>query len=346
MLKWYEEQGENKDVVISSRIRLARNLIKYPFAKKISENQAVQLVEEVRSCFDIEEKKENYMSCNLSELSETEKLAMVERHILSPVMTNKKQATGLVMENNESVSVMINEEDHLKIQALVGGMNIKEAYKKADELDDYLYDKLGFAYQEHYGYLTSCPTNTGTGLRASYMVFLPALTGANKINRLAEEAMKYGVSIRGIYGEGSRSVSNIYQISNQKTLGSSELDIIHNLDNIVAQMIRQERKRREYLLVNNYDEIEDQVYRSYGVLKYTKQMNSIDALTLLSQVKFGMDMKILTLEQSISIYEMMMAIQPHSLQCHHGKYVGSKVRDKIRAEYLNEKLPKLVKAKE
>lgn len=344
MLKWYEENGINDDVVISSRVRLARNIAKYHFSKKLDDQTATVLVDEVVKAFDgYSDELGQYYSCNPNNLSEIERLAMVERHILSPAMSNKIQATGLIMSENESASIMVNEEDHVRIQALTGGMNIEKAYAMANDLDDYADELLGFAFDEKYGYLTSCPTNVGTGLRASYMVFLPALGGANKINRLSDEVAKYGITLRGIYGEGTNGLGNIYQISNQKTMGSTEQEIINNLNSIVVQVIKQERKRREFLLANNYDEIEDQVYRSYGVLKYTRQINSKDAMTLLAQIKFGVDTGIIRFTEEFHIYEMMMAIQPFSLQCHNGKYVGSNVRDKLRAEYLNVNLPDIVK---
>lgn len=344
MLKWYEEKGINDDVVISSRVRLARNISKYNFAKKLDDTTATQLVEEVEKAFEnFADENGKYYACNPDKMSEIERLAMVERHVLSPALATKKQATGLIMSENESATVMINEEDHVRIQALSGGMNIEKAFQMANALDDYADEKLGFAFDEKYGYLTSCPTNVGTGLRASYMVFLPALGGANKINRLSDEVAKYGVTLRGIYGEGTNGLGNIYQISNQKTMGSTEQEIINNLNSIVIQVIKQERKRREFLLANNYDEIEDQVYRSYGVLKYTRQINSKDAMTLLTQIKFGVEAGIIRFAEDFHIYEMMMAIQPYSLQCHNGKYVGSNVRDKLRAEYLNKNLPELVK---
>ncbi len=340
MLKWYEENGINDDVVVSSRVRLARNIAKYNFSKKLEDASATELVEEVKTAFEnYSDETGQFYICNPGNLSEIERLAMVERHIMSPAMASKKQSTGLIMSENESATIMVNEEDHVRIQALTGGMNIEKAFNMANELDDYADEKLGFAFDEKYGYLTSCPTNVGTGLRASYMVFLPALGGANKINRLSDEVAKYGITLRGIYGEGTNGLGNIYQISNQKTMGSTEQEIINNLNSIVTQVIKQERKRREFLLANNYDEIEDQVYRSYGVLKYTRQINSKDAMTLLAQIKFGVDTGIIKFAGDFHIYEMMMAIQPYSLQCHNGKYVGSNVRDKLRAEYLNTNLP-------
>jgi protein arginine kinase len=237
---------------------------------------------------------------------------------------------------------MINEEDHVRIQAIVGGMNLERAHLEADRIDDIAYEKLHFAYDEKYGYLTSCPTNAGTGIRASCMVFLPALSSARMIQKLIEEVGKYGVTIRGIYGEGTKSLGSIYQISNQKTMGNSESEIIENLKRIVFQVVKQERKRREYMLSVNADEIEDQVYRSFGVLKYARQISSEDAMTLLSQLKFGKDCGLIKFDREFNIHKLMMGVQPGSLQWTLGKNVGSLTRDQARAEYIRKELPKII----
>lgn len=341
MLKWYEQIVPDSDVVISSRIRLARNLENYPFPYKLDDEHADELVDEVKQITPSLSKRENrrFYSCNISTLSEIDKTAMVERHIVSPLLAEKKQATGLILSEDETVSIMINEEDHVRIQAIVGGMNLEQAYEEADKTDNIAYEKLHFAYDEKYGYLTACPTNVGTGMRASCMVFLPALSSARMIQRLIEEVGKYGVTIRGIYGEGTKSLGNIYQISNQKTMGNSEREIIDNLNRIVMQVVKQERKRREYMLSVNADDIEDQVFRSYGILKYARQISSNDAMTLLSQLKFGMDCELIKFDKEFNIHKLMMGVQPGSLQWSLGKNVGSITRDQSRAEYIRKELP-------
>ncbi len=344
MLKWYEQMVPDNDVVISSRVRLARNLETYPFSSKLTEDKAITLVNEVKEIATTLSEQDNrkFYSCNISMLSEIDKSAMVERHIVSPLLAEKEQATGLILSEDETVSVMINEEDHVRIQAIIGGMNLEQAYQEADLIDDIAYEKLHFAYDEKYGYLTSCPTNVGTGMRASCMVFLPALSAARLIQKLIEEVGKYGVTIRGIYGEGTKSLGSIYQISNQKTLGMSESEIIENLKRIVTQVVKQERKRREYMLSVNADEIEDQVFRSYGVLKYARQISSDDAMTLLSQLKFGMDCGLIHFDREFNVHKLMMGVQPGSLQWTLGKNVGSITRDKSRAEYIREELPTII----
>ncbi len=344
MLKWYEQSASDSDVVISSRVRLARNLVTYPFSSKIVEEQAAALVNEVKQIAGALSEKENrrFYACNISTLSDIDKIAMVERHIVSPLLAEKEQTTGLILADDESVSIMINEEDHVRIQAIVGGMNLEQAYAEADRIDDIAYEKLQFAYDEKYGYLTACPTNAGTGMRASCMMFLPALTSARMIQKLIEEVGKYGVTIRGIYGEGTKSLGSIYQISNQKTMGISESEIIENLKRIVLQVVKQERKRREYMLSVSSDEIQDQVFRSYGVLKYARQISSDDAMTLLSQLKFGADCGLIRFEREFNIHKLMMGVQPGSLQWTLGKNVGSLTRDQARAEYIRKELPTII----
>jgi protein arginine kinase len=343
MLKWYNEAAKNSDVVISSRIRLARNLRKYPFSIKLSDEQAKELVEEIKeagSTLEIQT-KDTYNSSNVNTLSEIDKTAMVERHIISPLLTAKKQSTGLILSENEKISIMINEEDHLRIQSVTGGMNINEAFRNANKIDDITSGIFEYAFHEKYGYLTSCPTNVGTGLRASYMVFLPALTAADRVGKLTEELGKYGIALRGTYGEATKSVGSLYQISNQKTLGSTEREIIDGLNRIVEQVMKQERRQREYILTNSYDEIEDKVHRSYGILRYAKQLSSADAMTLLAQLKLGIDLNLIKIDKEFNVHELMMEIQPGNLQSQLDKNIGTLQRDKIRTDYIRGKLPEI-----
>lgn len=343
MLKWYEEKEANNDIVISSRIRLARNLYKYPFSAIMDENEARELVEEVKPLTQVISEKENkhYYSCNINTLSEMDKTAMLERHILSPALVKKNQAAGIIISEDESVSIMINEEDHIRIQSIAAGLNLTKAYEMANRLDDITNKELNYAYDKKYGYLTSCPTNVGTGMRASCMMYLPALTSAKMIPKLIEELAKFGATIRGTYGEGTKSLATIYQISNQKTLGASEVEIIDNLNRLVLQVIRHEHKRREYVLSINHDELEEQVYRAYGILKYTRQISSEDAMALLSQLKFGTDYDLLSLEKDLNIHQLMMEIQPGSIQWKIGKTVGRSTRNKMRAEFIRKSLPEI-----
>lgn len=343
MPKWYKEAGNNSDVIISSRIRLARNLNKYPFSIKLTDKEAQELVEEVKSMSNVLERNTSsrFYSCNVNTLADIDKVAMVERHIISPMLIEKKQNTGLILSEDEKISIMINEEDHLRIQSITGGMNMEEAFIAANSIDDMIHEVLNFAFHDKYGYLSSCPTNVGTGLRASYMVFLPALTVSRNIEKLVEELGQYGIALRGTYGEASKSLGSLYQISNQKTLGSTERDIIDGLNRIVEQVMKQERKQREYMLATGHDEIEDKVHRSFGILKYAKQLTPSEAMTLLSQLKLGVEMELINLEKEYNIHELMMEIQPGNLSCLIDRNLGSVQRDKFRAEYIRSKLPNI-----
>ncbi len=360
MLKWYEETGEQKDIVISSRVRLARNYENYPFSATLKNDQAQILVNEImKETVKVKQSEHAYLFSEMDKLSEIEKYAMMERHLISRTMVQKKQKCAVAISPNESISIMMNDDDHIRIQSIQSGLSLDNAYGQVAELEDWLGESFAYAFDEKYGYLTSRVTDIGTGMRASCILFLPALTGAGGIIRLSEEVAKYGISMKPLNIEGALGTSFLYLVSNQKTLGVTENDILINLKNIVLQIIKQERKRREYILTNNYDELEDQVYRSYGVLKYTKQISTKDAMTLLAQVKFGLDTKIIEFDNSkqpdelendnnaidtlntSDIYAIMVNIQAYNMQCRNGKYAGSKLRDKNRAEYLNYTLPKL-----
>lgn len=344
MLKWYEQKAPDGDVVISSRVRLARNLANYPFSLKISNDQAEKMVEEVKETTeDLNQGtgKKHY-SCNLGTLSNIDKRAMVERHIISPNLVENQQVTGLILSEDETISIMINEEDHLRIQSIVGGMNLEAAYEVASRVDDIVSEKLDIAFDEKYGYLTSCPTNVGTGLRASCMVFLPALSSAGIIHRMFEELSKYGVTIRGIYGEGTKSLGSLYQISNQKTLGKTEREIIYSLNNVVNQIVKQERLKRQEIQDNNYDKIEDQVYRAYGILKYARQLTSSEAMSLLAQIKLAIDCDLIKFDKDVNIHKLMMGVQPGSLQWTIGKDVDDSQENYSRAEYLRKEIPRVI----
>lgn len=338
------QPSEYDDVIVSSRIRLARNLAGYDFQEKLSDEAALRMIEKVRELTPEISGREGmeYYSCNVQNLTAIQKNTLVESHSISPALAAKKQPTGLILSEDESVSIMINEEDHLRIQVVMAGRNLKETYKTADRLDDYLDSRLQISYSDRYGYLTSCLTNVGTGLRASYMMFLPGLTVSGKLQSLINEVAKYGIAIRGMYGEGTKSAGFLYQISNQRTLGGTEQDIIENLDQIVNQIVAMEHKSRSEWVDKEHDEIEDKVYRSYGVLRFTRSITTKDAMMLLAQLKLGSDMGLITFNGNGSrIHRLMMEIQPSTLQNTAKKTMEQEERDHVRAQYLNTHLPTL-----
>lgn len=347
MPKWYEERGNSSDVVISTKVRLSRNVKKYPFSTKMSDNEAKALVEELtKVCIESDILEGETISCNIHEMNEMNRIALEERQILSNAMTEKTQYSSILMREDESAEIMLNEEDHIRIQTISSGMNIVETYQKASLIDDKLSDAFEIAYDEKYGYLTASPVNLGTGLRVSYMLFLPALSAAGKINTLVTEVAKYGVTLRGLLGDEEQNYGDIYMVSNQRTLGCSEQEILENLNSLVTQIIKQERVRREYVLARNYNVIEEQVYRSYGILKYTKQIDERDAITLLSRIMFGADTGIIKFQEEGNLYQMIMNVQSNVLQAKAGKSMGSLSRERYRADYINRNLPKIANSEE
>lgn len=346
MKKWYEAEEGYNDVVISSRIRLARNLAEYNFRDRLSDEAAEELVEKIRGLSSGIASKEGmeYYSCVVNKLNPIERNSLMERHTISPALKKKNQTTGLILSEDESVSIMINEEDHIRIQAMSYGQSMRSVYRLVNRIDDYIDSSVRYAYNEKYGYLTSCPTNVGTGMRASYMLSLPALAMTGKMEALSEEVGKFGIVIRGIYGEGTKGAGFIYQVSNQKTLGCSEQEIIENLDQVAGQMVVLERRGRETMLNSNREFLVDKIYRSYGVLKYAKMLTAKDAMLLLAQVKLGADAGILSVKGGgAGLYRLMMDIQPGNLQKLCKKTMGNSERDSERALYINKKLPELLK---
>lgn len=342
MPKWYEERGNSSDVVISTKVRLSRNLKKYPFSAKLTDQEAKSLVDEVSAvCTESDILHGDTLACKIHEMNEMNRVALAERQVLSPDMVNKKQYSGLLMREDESAEIMINEEDHLRIQTICSGMDITETYKRANEIDDDLTEHFDVAFDERYGYLTSSPTNVGTGLRVTYTLFLPALSAAGKINTLVSEISKYGITLCGLFGEEDQNYGDVFLVFNQRTLGCSEQEIIENLNTLVMQIMKQERVRREYVLARNFNMIEDQVFRAYGILKYTKQIDEKDAVTLLSRIKLGVDTGVIKLQNEGNLYEMIMNVQSNVLQAKLGKSIGSVTRERLRAEYINQNLSEL-----
>mgnify|MGYP000142369505 FL=1 len=247
MLRWFEESGNNSDVVISSRVRLARNINGYNFSYKMSDTDAKMLVKNVTEQLKTVSPINSYNSYNFDYLDPYQKMGMRERHVISSYLEKQDYAAGFVAPD-EDVSIMINEEDHIRIQAFAAGMNMQKAYTLADKMDDVIGNVLDYSYDQKFGYLTTLPSNAGTGMRASYMLHLPALAGNNKISGLIPEVGRFGLVLRAMEGDNNRALGDIYQLSNLVTLGKSEKDIIDNLDNIAEQIIAQERNyRKQYI---------------------------------------------------------------------------------------------------
>lgn len=312
MNKWYQSK-EVDNIIISNRIRLARNVEEFKFPVKMDEKEALALNSKMKDTVDkLDEYKLKYI--DLGDVRHIQKRKMIERHIMSPHMLNQSLPGMVVLNNSETISIMVNEEDHLRLQGIGAGHDVSSTWKTVDMLDDAIEDHIDYAYSEKYGYMTSCPTNLGTGLRASYMLHLPLLEKTQYLQELLVEVGKLGMSIRGIYGEGSKSLASIYQISNQKTLGRTEEEIIESMQNIAMHIVDKEQGIRNNISLNLEGKLRDQVYRSYGILAYARQLTLSEAVNLLSDVKLGFEMGIYDMPQpKRSIYEIMIMIQDASI---------------------------------
>jgi len=347
-MKWYEKCNNNcNGVIISSRIRLARNLMNYPFPNSIGDYEAELMVNQInQAMFSANEYTNDFFELiNMQEIKQVEKMAMMERHVISPHFISMKRPTSLILSKDESISIMINEEDHIRIQSLETGMNLSDALDNANKVDDLLSEKLTYAFDEKLGFLTACLTNLGTGLRASYMVHLPALETSGQLKFLLDAVSKFGLTVRGIYGEGSEAQGSIFQISNQLTLGVNEQEIIDNLTTVTMQIVDQELVVRNKFLNERRLEFEDAIYRSYGILCNARVLSSKEAMTLLSDIKLGVELGILNIigDKTINIFELMTCIQPANLQKIEMKNLSLKERDIARADFVREHIANLIK---
>ncbi len=321
-------------VNISSRVRLARNLKDYPFPLRMDDKQKNEIIEKVKEVLPVLSEKLRFVE--LSDLSETALVSMVERHLISPEFADKKAGRALIVSEDESVSIMINEEDHLRIQVIKPGFSLDEAYELADRIDTELSDKLQFAFDDTLGYLTQCPTNLGTGMRASVMMHLSGLAETKSVSRIAANLQKLGFVIRGTFGEGTDAPSAMYQLSNQVTLGLSERVAIENIKNIVQKLSETEIITRQKLMESM--EYQDKISRSMGILLTARLISFNEAVRLLSNVRMGISEGIID-DVSIEVIDKLMVnIQPASLMQINGNMLTPQERDKMRAELIKKAL--------
>lgn len=320
--------------MISSRIRLARNIKGIPFTGRMTVEQKKAVctkVKEVASA--IPGYKFDYI--DMENVAAIQAGSMVEEHLISVEFANNREGEGLLLDRKHNVSVMINEEDHLRIQVLGRGEKLATLYETASEIDDALDEKLHFAFSEKLGYLTHCPTNLGTGLRASVMMHLPALHESGLINKIINTVSQVGLTVRGMYGEGSEPAGCVYQVSNQITLGISEKDTIERLEDIVRQIARNEAALREKMLENI--SIEDRVFRSYGIAREARIMSSQEFMKLMSDIRLGIEGGLLNLDTKV-LDELCIKVQPYTLMLYGGEGMEIRQRDIKRAEIVRDKL--------
>jgi len=329
----YKDLKDVSDVVISTRIRFARNLKEYPFPCRLSEDKKRKVASIIKEAVleGHSAISDRFKYIQMSELTQEEAVSLVERHLVSPEFISGRQGRGLLLLNDESVSIMINEEDHVRIQVISRGMKLNETYELADKIDPLLDERLDFAFDEKLGYLTQCPTNIGTGMRASLMLHLPALQESGAMGKIAASLSKLGIVIRGLYGENTDPSGAIYQLSNQVTLGITEQEAIKNLHDIAMQLVTQERNTREQLSENI--NMLDSIYRSYGILSYAKFISNSECMKLLSNVRFGVEMGCFEIDFD-TLDRLFIEIQPATLMKNIGKKLTPAERDHIRAELV------------
>lgn len=337
MNKWYEKSGERCEDIISTRIRFARNLREYPFPNRLSLMQKEEIIKKVGSALSISPISEGFECKHLSDISEIERVSLVERHLVSPEFISEPEGRAVFIYSDESISIMVNEEDHIRIQVMCEGYNFEKALETADQIDSLLNEQLSFAFDSELGYLTQCPTNLGSAMRASLMVHLPALQESGTISRVANSLSKLGITIRGTYGEASKPIGAIYQISNQISLGLSEQEAINNLKDITEELLEKEKSARQALV--SHIEIQDKICRSVGILKSAKLISKDEFMQLISNIRLGISTKLITNIGIDTINALMVHIQPATIQLLAGKALSTKERDALRAKMCEEVLP-------
>ncbi|HEY4551732.1 MAG TPA: protein arginine kinase [Bacillaceae bacterium] len=337
---WMSSEGPSSDIILSSRIRLARNLKNYKFPTLFSNEEAGEIINKINDILQTGafQPYGSMEFLQVDELKSLQKRVLVEKHLISPRLAEQSSHGAVLLSDNEDISIMINEEDHIRIQCLFPGLQIAEALERANAIDDILEKHVDYAFDEDLGYLTSCPTNVGTGLRASVMLHLPALILTRQMNRVIPAINQLGLVVRGMYGEGSEALGNIFQISNQITLGKSEEDIVGDLTSVVEQIIAQERSAREALVKTSNIQLEDRVFRSYGVLANSRIIETKEAAECLSDVRLGIDTGYIKHLSRNILNELMILTQPGFLQQYAGGPLRPAERDIRRALLIRERL--------
>ncbi|MBX5465337.1 MAG: protein arginine kinase [Clostridia bacterium] len=337
---WLTASGPAADVVVSSRVRLARNLRRHPFPPRLTPAEAQRVVDEVRGALARlgPGPGGRLELVELQALTPLERQVLVERHLISPQHAASELPAALAVDEREGLSLMVNEEEHLRLQSLAPGLQLQAAWEAADRLDDALAEQLDFAFDERLGYLTTCPSNTGTGLRVSAMMHLPALVHSNQAGDLASALARVGVVVRGIYGEGSKAHGNLFQVSNQITLGRSEGELLESLEAVVRQLVERERGARELLYREHRVELEDRVGRAYGILTHAYAISSEEALALLSTLRLGVDLQLLPQVRPEVCNELMVAVGAAGVQYRAGRPLEPAERDVRRAAMIRERL--------
>jgi protein arginine kinase len=338
--EWLRGAGPESDIVISSRIRLARNLADFPFISRASDQDRSQIETMLKQCVLGVQKSEELLYVHVDELTGIDRQFLVERQLISREHAESQGARAVAIDHREKFSVMINEEDHLRIQVMQSGFDLESAWKQIDRIDDQVEAKVTFAFSERLGYLTACPTNVGTGMRVSVMLHLPALVMSRQIDKVFRSLQKISLAVRGLYGEGSQAMGDFYQISNQLTLGMSEQELIKQVSDVVPQIVSYERKARDFLVRDSQVNLHDRVSRDYGTLQNAQTITSEETMQLLSSVRMGVNLGMIEDLEIPVVNQLFIQTQPAHLQKISGSELDTADRNIERARYLRRHLNK------
>ncbi|MAT14288.1 MAG: protein arginine kinase [Planctomyces sp.] len=336
--EWLRGSGPETDIVISSRIRLARNLARYPFPNRADNATRKEITQLLGSNLKELERSNPLYVWDIGSLEEVDRQLLVERQLISRDLAEKDGARAVAISYEENVSVMINEEDHLRIQVLNSGFSLDECWEAINLLDDQIESKVTYAFSDQFGYLTACPTNVGTGIRVSVMLHLPALVLTKEIQKVFQALQKINLTVRGLYGEGSQAMGDFYQISTQITLGLSEQQLIKKLQEVIPSILEWERRARKALVAANREALHDQISRAYGILQSAQTISSEETMHLLSSVRMGINLDLIHELEIPTVNELFIHTQPAHLQKLHGEKLESADRNIARATYLRERL--------
>jgi len=337
---WLSGEGEETDIVISTRLRLARNIEGYTFKGKISDEEEKRL-ESVLSLKVRDAGIDKGMQyVKLDDLDEIDRLLLLENHLISLEHFNAKGPRGVACDPTGSISIMVNEEDHLRIQVIISGLGLTEGWKKIRRIDDIMSNCVNYSFNDNYGYLTSCPTNVGTGLRISVMLHLPALVLSKHIEKVFNAVSQVNLAVRGFFGEGSQAVGDFYQISNQITLGVTPEEILNSLVKIVPKILDYEREVRRAMMSDSRKVLEDKVWRAMGMLQNARSITSEETMTYLSSLRLGVTMNLLDDIPLDTVNQLFLDIQPGHLQRIEGRSLFPEERDVVRANLLRSRLQK------
>lgn len=338
--EWMRGAGPESDIVISSRVRLARNLADFPFISRTTIQDRERIETLLHERVKVIAADSDVLYLDLGKLEQVDRQLLVERHLISRELAEAQGARSVAIDGGEKFSLMINEEDHLRIQVMQSGLDLESVWEQVNRIDDLIEEKVTYAFHERLGYLTACPTNVGTGLRVSVMVHLPALVITRQIDKVFRSLQKISLAVRGLYGEGSQAMGDFYQISNQVTLGLTESELIRKVSDIVPVIIDYERQARDFLVKESHESLHDRVSRAYGILRTAQTISSEETMHLLSSVRMGVNLGLISDLNITSINELFIRTQPAHLQKLVGGDLETTDRNIERARYLRRYLNK------